>query len=673
MSTSGPSSFQPTQQTTEGRAAVVIKDWDPTASGVNLPQGLVPLKVQKGEEVWVFRINQGYGLTRRRSGDTNAEGWVPLVNFQRGVFRVKKLPIEVPAQVRTFQQTASQSGNPGTAENCLQATLRELWRMIPAERALISEVISGMSEQSKSIFFHPDTQHYGDAVYNCIEPQAKAIMGGGRFTVEQLRALPKVTPDWPKVAGIYIIIYGDFGGRTTANTTYQIAIYIGQTVSFQNREGAHRRNVANGERSTHYTLATKANQVRMVPLILQNTGNVPGSFLDIAEFSMVALLGSWYAGLFRPLAPETYGAYSVDHETCMMFSRLMMVVSQNTGWNRGTVYGLNWNTPIVRNPNSDMKWTSWYEESTSLYVYRTRRTLLVNPGESHIHWHAQLELQLPKEVVGDAGFQNGQPIHLVVELHKRGDQYLTHPCRYVRFPPMIGRNSEFEKLRALAIKIQWLPPGETRWKQYYIERSSLWQAIGSGNDLLRIYRTGLTILNDIEKVSYTGGPTWLNSLASTGIQFLRYNHLEQKLVVETVQTTVIPWPQDNSMQQNTERLLQLFPSASSPNTVIGARPLSGFFPRNRKSCDICLSQRTTTACRFDPQDNSCQCCRPLNRPCTWSRAGLDITDQFVHGKPLEELGVAVNISRDQFSQIKRLNSAPIELDIERDEHGSLQG
>ena len=434
--------------------------------------------------------------------------------------------------------------------------------------------------------------------YLAIVPQARAIMANGNFNVDQLATLPRITSKWPKVAGLYLILYRGFGGRKSGNTIYYTAVYIGQTVDFQKRQDAHQRNRANNFKSTHYTLASKATEMIMVPLLLQHTDSVPKAFLDIAEFSMVALLGSWYPGLFRPLDPEAYGAYSIDHEACMMFSELMMVVFNRSGWSRGRVYGLNWKTPIVRHPKFDMKWTAWYDESASSFVYRTKKVLHVSSGEALVHWHGSGRLQIPLEVANDAGFKNGQSIHLVVELRKRGDRYITHPTRYVRFPPMVGRNPRLEQLRALAIKIQWLPEGATKWKQYYIERSRLWQPIGNGNDILRIYRSGLMVLNDVEKIRYTEGPDWLPSLAPTGIQFLRYSHLEQKLVVEMVSPTVKPWPQDNTMQQNTQRLLQLFPPASSPDTVIGRQPAPGFFPRARKACDICLTQRTVSTGSF---------------------------------------------------------------------------
>lgn len=61
-----------TQQQVVGTAAVVTANWNP--SGVNLPRGLNPLTVRRGQEVWVFRINQNFALSRRRGHESDGEG-----------------------------------------------------------------------------------------------------------------------------------------------------------------------------------------------------------------------------------------------------------------------------------------------------------------------------------------------------------------------------------------------------------------------------------------------------------------------------------------------------------------------------------------------------------------------------------------------------------------------
>ncbi|KAF5976894.1 hypothetical protein FCOIX_6864 [Fusarium coicis] len=641
-------------------ACEVTQDWDPRALNVRLPPGLTPaLKVQRGDNVWAFSINQGYGYIHLPTGDTHLRGWVPLNILKKGAIKAEELPIELPAEFRNFSSTAPQppQGTQTKSEaSVLLKTLRTLWNKIQSEQSLLQGVVSGMNEQSQSIFFHRNAAQYGDVVYSCITKDARKIMDKGNFSIEQLKTLPSVSSTYPKQAGIYIIIYEDFGGRQSGNTTYKIAIYIGQTVQFQKRKDAHTRD-AKTKSSVHYSLAKKAKKMVMIPLLLQTESAVPPCFLDIAEFSFVCLFRSWYAALFKPHDPELLGAYTTDHEGCLVFSRLMLQVSSETGWNIARTYGLNWNTPILKHPRSDLPWVAWHEPEFDLYKYRTRRTLHKSAGEATVRWYASERIQIPLEVAQDAGLQDGgQSVHLEVEIRKRGDEYLTHPFRYIP-----------------RYQIQWLPAGKMKWKEYYIERSRLWQPLSNTNDVLRIYRMGLMVLCDVEKISYIGAPAWIHSLSPADIQFLRYDHLGQKRVVESVQRKVLPWPADNTMALNTQRLNEMFPPEAFPDTVIGAKPSPGFFTRGRKSCDMCLSQRTTTACKYDPADNSCQCCRPLNRPCTWSRAGQDVMDLFVHGKSLEELGIAVNLSRDLGSMISPMEDPPFDPDIEGMEHGDQQG
>ncbi|KAF4431038.1 hypothetical protein FACUT_8711 [Fusarium acutatum] len=605
-------------------ACKVTQDWDPRALNARLPPGITPpLKVNKGDNVWGYHINQGYGYVHLPTGDTHLRGWVPLNILQKGAIQIYRTP----------QGTQTKSD-----ASVLLKTLRTLWKKIQSEQSLIQGVVSGMNEQSQSIFFHRSATEYGDVIYNCITKEARKIMDKGNFSVEQLKKLSPVSNTYPKQAGIYIIIYEDFGGRQSGNTTYNTAIYIGQTVQFQKRKDAHTRD-AESKNSVHYNLARKAKKMAMIPILLQIATAVPPSFLDIAEFSMVCLFRSWFAALFQPRAPALLGSYSIDHEGCLVFSRLMRQVSSETGWNIARTYGLNWNTPILKHPKSDQPWVAWHEPELDLYKYRTCRTLWKNAGEVNVRWYAGEHIHIPLEVANDAGFvSGGQSVHLEVEVRKKGDEYLTHPFRFVRLPPQIGRNPELEKLRSLAVKIQWLSEGKTKWRD-------------KTNDVLRIYRLGLMMLCDVEKISYTGAPAWIHSLSPIEIQFLRYDHLRQRRVVESVLPKVLPWPADNTMARNTERLKTLFPRRSFPNTIIGPKPPPGFFTNNRKACDMCLSQRTTTACKYDPVDNSCQ-------------AGQDVMDEFVHGKSLEELGIAVNLSRDVGSMIGPMEKPPFDPDIE---------
>jgi hypothetical protein len=427
-------------------------------------------------------------------------------------------------------------------------------------------------------------------------------MGGGNFTVDELKRIGRVTSkSYPRQAGIYIIIYEEFGGRQPKNQTqtYHTAIYIGQTQNFLKRRRAHERQAELGNKSHHYRLAADADVMIMIPLLVQTADNVPPSFLDIAEFSMVCLFRSWYSALFIPNVPNMVAAYNLDFDACGLFSRIMSQISSTTGWNTGKTYGLNWNTPILRHPAADQCWTSWYEDKEQHYVYRTRKNIWLKPTEAYIIWHAPEHIQIPLPVARAAGFTNGQSCHLLVEVAKdKEGNYLPHPFRFVRFPPRISRNAELEKLGSVAIKIQWLPQGETEWKQYYLERSKIWQPVQGHADVPGIFRMGLLALCDVENTTYIQGPDWLPPVLPTRVQFLRYDHLGQQMTVEDVGTKTIMWPRDHTLQENAQRLIAMFPPASNPNTIIGPKPGREFFTNNRSACDLCLSQRTVGTIRL---------------------------------------------------------------------------
>ncbi|KAM5347755.1 hypothetical protein ACJ41O_007579 [Fusarium nematophilum] len=637
----------------DGYACVIREDWNARALNVRLPQGLTPVEVKRGDQVWAFRHKDGFYLIRVPFKTSFVSGWVPARIVERGNRYTNPLPIQLLSQARSFQVGALHSTAP--SQNALQETLRSLWLGIKNQESTITQMIPGLSENSKKILFHDLAPSYADLVYQGVVPQAHAIMDSGVFTMEALRNLPSVNASYPKEPGVYLILYNDFGGRQTGNREFQTAIYVGQTVDFQKRKDAHSRITATGARgSNHYRLAAQAQRKVMVPIVLKKSSNVPDAFLDIAEFSMVCLFRSWFVGLFKPSDSNTLGAYVTDFDACLTFSRLMTEVSGRTGWNPGYTYGLNWNTPILQNVKRHQHWTSWYDPRTEIYTYRTRRRLEVRPDSFTIDWHPHQLIQVPNEVGRAAGFVHGQTVHIVAELRKRGSEYLTHPFRFVRFPPTIGQNSELEKLRSLAVKIQWLDG--TQWKECYLERSVIWPTVGNP-PVLRYYITGLSMLCDIEEVNYSGGPAWLPSRSHSQVQFLRYDHLGQKFAVEIIQPRTIPWPRDHTMQENTSRLTQMFPRNRYPDTVIGPRPAPGFWRGTRSACDMCFSQHT--------------CCRPLNRQCTWTR-GEGLQQRLMQEGDLEELGIAVNLTRNAGQQIKVMAEPPFDPNLEAEEHGELE-
>lgn len=411
-------------------------------------------------------------------------------------------------------------------------------------------------------------------------------MANGKFDPSQLRQLPAVSHAYTsKEVGIYAIIYGNFGGRSFGSQQYQEALYIGQAVDFQNRDASH-QSFTNKSHSNHYHLAAAAKSRKMIPIIFGPKTNMPPDFLDIAEFSMVLLFQTWHPTLFKPSNVNLIGSYGVDFEAAQIFANVARKTAQETGWEPTSLLGLNWITPIIRNQHADQKWVSWYEPSRQAYMHRTRRTLYkFSEDRAQFNWATGRDIAVPGDLLSAAQFTNGQILHITAELQIDSNRARKpHPFRWARLPTNVGRNEELEKLDALAIKIEWLSPGGSKWQCAYL--------LPDDNNILYIYRTGLMMLMDITETSYSGGPSWLPQRPQTPVQRLEYDHLGQKLTVKTLQPRVIPWPQDNSIQQNAARLRENFPLDRFPAMKIGVKP--DRMPEERAACDLCVSQRTVS-------------------------------------------------------------------------------
>lgn len=92
-------------------------------------------------------------------------GWVQLLVIDKGVERVDPLPIELPQASSIGRNTTSTTAQP--PQDVLHAALRDLWRSIKQDEATLTQVLMGMSERSKTIFFHRRSGEYAEWVNRC--------------------------------------------------------------------------------------------------------------------------------------------------------------------------------------------------------------------------------------------------------------------------------------------------------------------------------------------------------------------------------------------------------------------------------------------------------------------------------------------------------------------------
>ncbi|VUC21155.1 unnamed protein product [Clonostachys rosea] len=541
--------------------------------------------------------------------------------LQKGKEKRDPFPILLPPQWGTNLQGAVHE----PSENCLQETIRVLWRNISDNKEQILRLLPGISAFSRDMMLHDNASLYADIVYICITPAARRFMASGRFNPRDLHQLPAVSATYPRQAGIYVIIYGDFNGRTWVKARYETAIYVGQTIQFQARARF------------------------MIPIVLEQGSNLPDKFLDIAEFTMLYLFKSWYFGLFAPSNMNLVGSYGIDFEAAQIFATIMRTTSQSTGWNPEQLYGLNWNTPLIRNQKALQKWVYWYDTERETYFYRSKRVICSDhrDGSKSFVW------------------TGSQSVDVVVEIHKDSyGHYKTHPFRFVRLP-RIGRNPELEKLASLAVKLEWF--ADNQWRAAYLDRRNIWRERENADGHLKIHHKALMMSIDVEKISYINRPQWLPQRPTSIVQFLRYDRLEQRLVVEKVQPRQLQGPANNTIAQNTQRIRDLYTSSQLNDTHFGVRPDNML--HRKLGCDICVSQGTPSDYEmyYDRARQTCGSCFVLRRSCTFTKI-VRPNKHFVRAfGGLDELGIAVNLSRISSSVTRTLVKAPFDANLADEE------
>jgi len=181
-----------------------------------------------------------------------------------------------------------------------------------------------------------------------------------------------------------------------------------------------------------------------------------------------------------------------------------------------------------------------------------------------------------------AGLRAGRNVVLIVEI--RNDWH-DHPYMWCRFP-RIGPIPRCEFLRAMALRLEWQDLKDGAWKTCYLSQGNLWKQIVKQPDQLQIYRDAIHIYAATQRMKFSGAPPWFPKFKADIVNFIQYNHMEQKGKLFPVLLSATPWPQMASQKVNRERIRAQCIEAGAP-TFIGIRP--NYFPRMRDRCDLCLS------------------------------------------------------------------------------------
>lgn len=84
-------------------------------------------------------------------------------------------------------------------------------------------------------------------------------------------------------------------------------------------------------------------------------------------------------------------------------------------------------------------------------------------------------------------------------------------------------------------------------------------------------------------------PKWMNTGYRNTVKTIKYNHLRQSQTLEVVRRRTVPWPKDNTVDENRMRL-QTYLQGKGADTVFDDREqMSKNRGPPRGSCDLCYS------------------------------------------------------------------------------------
>lgn len=151
--------------------------------------------------------------------------------------------------------------------------------------------------------------------------------------------------------------------------------------------------------------------------------------------------------------------------------------------------------------------------------------------------------------------------------------------------PNICANPEYEKLSSVNLKFQWVDPDTGTWKEGMSQRVHIF----NGEDTPQQIKTGMNVFAILTQTQYTDSesskaPNWLRRGLRQTVKRINYDHLNQTQTLRNVPLKSVPWPDDNTVDDNRTRLRAAVNGKG--NTVFDKKPT---MPSGRQSCDLCSS------------------------------------------------------------------------------------
>jgi hypothetical protein len=146
----------------------------------------------------------------------------------------------------------------------------------------------------------------------------------------------------------------------------------------------------------------------------------------------------------------------------------------------------------------------------------------------------------------------------------------------------------------MGLKFQWEDPASGQWKECIGQRQRLFR-----HKEVSQLTTGMHIFSILTQTIYTNSnttqiPKWMGTGYRNTVKKIKYDHLQQTQTLETMSRRTLPWPKDNTVDENRRRL-QFYLLGKGADTVFDDKKQmakSRYPPRG--NCDLCYSLMTVS-------------------------------------------------------------------------------
>jgi hypothetical protein len=168
-----------------------------------------------------------------------------------------------------------------------------------------------------------------------------------------------------------------------------------------------------------------------------------------------------------------------------------------------------------------------------------------------------------------------------------------HGVPFIRIPEICG-NHEVEKLSSMGLKFQWEDPASGQWKECIGQRQRLFRHKEASQLVTGMHLFSILTQRIYISTNATETPKWMATGYRNTVKKIKYDHLQQTQTLEMVKRVNVPWPEDNTVDENRVRLRAYLQGKGADTVFDDKKQMAKGLGPPRGNCDLCYSLMTVS-------------------------------------------------------------------------------